>query len=97
MANPEDIKLYPENSHMNFYKDWIFLGNNGLYDFYIQPNSPLGLDIPLLSIVCSNEPSDYISPHYTSLLDNPNYYKASFLDTYYELYKRLKEKDLLNL
>ncbi len=80
-------KNHPLNSHQNYYKDWEYLGSDLKYDYYYKNNQSyelLGGNI-LLSIVCSNEPSDYMSPDINFLKDLP---------PYETLNKLLKEKDI---
>lgn len=57
-------KNYPANSHINYYENWLYLGSDNHHDYYYKDNSSgsvIGSN-HLLSIVCSNEPSDYLSP-----------------------------------
>lgn len=87
-------KLYPSNHHQNYYADWHYLGNDGQYDYYVLPWEQIGNGkrstaggVPLLSIVGSEEPSDYWSPCYQLLLQREAYRKS--LPQYMELAKRL--------
>jgi hypothetical protein len=82
-VKPEKVvkrsKLYPENSHQNYYENWHYLGNDGKHDYYVLPWEFVGTKgrftagFPLLSIVHSNEPSDYSSPCYKRLLTVNDY------------------------
>lgn len=86
-------KLFPENSHQDHYADWHYLGNDGQFDYYVLPWELVGKDcrltmgVPWLSIVASNEPSDYWSPCYRLLLQREDYRKS--IPQYMELAKRL--------
>ena len=63
------IKLYPNNPHMNNYYGWLFLGNDGKQDYYIvRSNFAFNASGVWLSIVYSDEPSDYGSPCYDNLI-----------------------------
>ncbi|AHK11340.1 hypothetical protein S14_231 [Shewanella sp. phage 1/4] len=62
-------KLYPNNSHMNNYYGWLYLGNDGKQDHYIvRSKFAFNASGVWLSIVYSDEPSDYASPCYDHLL-----------------------------
>ena len=63
------IKLYPNNSHMDFYKLWLFLGSDDKCDYYITKSKyACNSSNVWLSIVHSDEPSDYASPCYDNLI-----------------------------
>lgn len=73
---------------MNFYEAWGFMGNDGERDYYISVNLK---GKTLLSIVHSNEPSDYSSPDFDMVKANPSHYYNSPCKGYKELVKRLAE------
>jgi hypothetical protein len=63
------IKLYPNNSHQDYYRDWLFLGSDKQCDYYmIKSQYACNSSKVWLSIVHSNEPSDYGSPCYDNLI-----------------------------
>ena len=78
------MKLYTENSHMDFYKGWSYMGNDGERDYYISVN-PKGRT--LLAIVHSNEASDYSSPDFDMVSANPSHYYNSPCKGYREIVK----------
>jgi hypothetical protein len=90
-----NTKLYPNNPHMNYYSKWHFLGNDGKADYYALPwsevgNNPLCCGYPYLSVVWSDEASDYNSPDYERLFINEKY--RSFAEAgYTTLYQLLLE------
>lgn len=88
------MKLHTENSHMDYYKGWGYMGNDGERDYYISIN-PKGKK--LLSIVHSNEPSDYSSPGFDMVEANPSHYYNSPCKGYKELVKRLAEYGHLDI
>ena len=82
------MKLYTENPHQNFYNGWGYLGNDTERDYYISINSKGNV---LLSIVHSNEPSDYSSPDFGMIKNNLAHYYFSPCKGYKELIKRLAD------
>lgn len=86
--NIKFTKNWPNNPHQNYYKNWEYLGSDDDKDYYYLNNSALDLlaDKHALSIVCSNEPSDYMSPSIRYLTG---------LDCYVTLGKLLFEKGVL--
>lgn len=93
----KNIKLYPDNCHMNYYKDWLFLGNDGRYDYYymFNTNGSFIADNHMLSIVGSNEPDDYLSPSLECLSQAEKKLKNSPIPSYKTMYKMLIENKII--
>lgn len=90
-------KLYPENWHMNYYKNWLYLGNDGKCDYYylFNTNGSFIADNHMLSIVYSNDPSDYASPSLECLSQAENKLKNSLIPQYQTLYNKLVEHNII--
>ena len=85
-------KLFPNNTHMNHYEGWHYLGSDDKHDYYVLPWDLVGKDhrltfsTPWLSIVYGNWPHEYMSPDYKHLLSGD--YDSVFTDV--PEYKHLK-------
>jgi hypothetical protein len=71
-------KLYPDNNHHDGYDEsigWIYLGNDENHDYYVNHSRKW------LSIVYSNEDSDYGSPDYNNVIQGryPDRYPTNVL------------------
>lgn len=80
------MKLYTDNAHMNHYEGWGMMGNDGERDYYIKKLSNGNI---YLSIVHSDEDSDYSSPCFETLQKNLKHFWNSPCKGYKELVKRL--------
>jgi len=78
--------LYSENCHHDYYEGWSHMGHDGERDYYISIDEEGNT---LLSIVHSNEPSDYSSPTFYMVVADPCHYYKSSCKGYKELIKRL--------
>jgi len=90
-------KLYPENSHMNYYNGWLYLGNDGKLDYYYMFNTEGNYIASnhMLSIVYSNDPSDYASPSLECLSQAEKKLFNSRIPEYKTLYLKLIELKII--
>ena len=91
-------KLYPLNSHQAYYSDWLYLGNDSKQDYYYKKSKYAHNRSGIwLSIVFSNNPSDYGSPDYDNLKSNKEWYlvNSDKLKGYKTLITLLENNNLL--
>ena len=95
-----DKKLFPDNTHQNNYEGWLYLGNNGKQDFYYKKSKyACNKSGVWLSIVHSNDPSDYSSPCIDNLTDQLSYYLSDKfpIKEYKTMIRLLVNRDLIKL
>jgi hypothetical protein len=87
-------KLYPNNSNKSHYRGWLFLGSDDQCDYYmVKSKYAFNQSKIWLSIVYSNEPSDYASPCYDNLIKLDSHAMREY-NTMIRLIKDVKISDL---
>jgi hypothetical protein len=65
-------KLFNSKYHQEYYKDWVYLGNDGEHDYYFQGLPTEDKAYPSTSIVFGESPNEYVSTTHSveDILDN---------------------------